>query len=94
MASRIPSYRPYHTPPPPEPRPSAALRGYGWRWQKLRLMVLRERPLCERCGGAATDVDHRTPRARGGDDSFENLQALCHACHSRKTVLEDGGLGR
>ena len=23
----------------------------------------------------------------------ENLQALCHACHSRKTAAEDGGFG-
>jgi 5-methylcytosine-specific restriction protein A len=94
VANRLPNHRPYHTPPPPDPRPSAALRGYGWRWTKLRLMVLRERPLCEHCGRAATDVDHKVARVKGGDDSFENLQALCASCHAKKTVREDGGLGR
>ena len=54
-------------------------------------MVLREEPLCRRCGEPATDVDHIVSRERGGEDTRENLQALCHPCHSQKTVEEDGG---
>lgn len=43
----------------------------------------------------ATDVDHIIPH-KGNEDLMwdeENLQALCHACHSRKTAAEDGGFG-
>ncbi|WP_423837057.1 HNH endonuclease [Sutterella wadsworthensis] len=43
----------------------------------------------------ATDVDHIKPHR--GDPILlfdeKNLQALCHACHSRKTASEDGGFG-
>ena len=31
---------------------------------------------------------------RAGDWSLKNGQGLCASCHGRKTVLEDGGLGR
>jgi 5-methylcytosine-specific restriction protein A len=41
----------------------------------------------------STDVDHIIPREAGGSDDDENLQGLCHACHSRKTAQEDGGFG-
>jgi len=75
-------------------RGSAAARGYGYRWRRLRRMVLNREPLCVRCGVPATDVDHIVPRSRGGGDDFENLQAMCRSCHSRKTSQEDGGFGR
>lgn len=77
-------------------RGSSAARGYGPAWRKLRLAILRERPLCEApgCNHGATDVDHRIARERGGTDDPSNLVALCHACHSRKTVRVDGGFGR
>lgn len=79
---------------------SSAARGYGARWRRLRERFLSEHPLCEEClerGRAvpATDVDHIRPHR--GDEALmwdeENLQALCHACHSRKTAAEDGGFG-
>lgn len=82
-------------------RGSAAARGYGARWRRLRAMVLASNPLCADPFGeharnhevvAATDVDHIIALVRGGTNELSNLQALCHACHSRKTVLEDGGL--
>ncbi|WP_366141808.1 HNH endonuclease signature motif containing protein, partial [Propionivibrio sp.] len=37
----------------------------------------------------ATDVDHIVPIRRGGTNKHENLQPLCHACHSRKTATQD-----
>ena len=76
-------------------RKSSAMRGYGRRWRRLRLLILRAYPLCivEDCDEAATDVDHIIPLAEGGNDSAENLQALCHAHHSRKTAMSDGGWG-
>lgn len=72
-------------------RGSAASRGYDRRWQKKRRAFLREHPLCVACERAgltvaATDVDHIKPKRDGGTDDPENLQALCHACHSKKTA--------
>lgn len=72
-------------------RGTAAERGYGYRWGKLRLMVLREQPWCAVCGAPATDVDHITPKRLGGTDRRENLQSLCHGCHTRKTLRERQG---
>ena len=36
----------------------------------------------------AYDLDHIKPLWKGGEDTDENLQALCPACHRRKTDLE------
>lgn len=52
-------------------------------------MVLRREPLCRRCGAEASQIDHIVPLRRGGTHAAENLQALCHSCHSRKTRTED-----
>lgn len=94
----MPSRAPTHKPPRPrlpDGRPSAARRGYGRAWRKLRAAVLLDRPVCEACGRAeATDVDHVVRRGAGGSDDLANLMALCHPCHSKKTVAADGGFGR
>lgn len=81
-------------------RGTPAQRGYGSRWRRLRAMVLASQPVCidpYHIHGAeivvATEVDHRVPKSRGGDDTEENLQPLCKACHSRKTAIEDGRWG-
>ena len=79
--------------PEPERRASAAARGYDHRWQKIRAMQLRREPLCRICKTQgltvpATDVDHITPRRRGGSDRMTNLQSLCHTHHSQKTGRE------
>lgn len=78
-----------------EGRESAAVRGYGARWRRLRVMFLRSHPLCVDPFGVhegrptpATDVDHILPKRQGGTDSWENLQPLCHSCHSRKSAEE------
>jgi 5-methylcytosine-specific restriction enzyme A len=56
------------------------------RWRKTRELYLREHPFCERCGALGNDVHHRTDLADGGDPwDPANLEALCHACHSRVT---------
>ncbi len=84
-------------------RDPASRRAYGRRWRRLRLLLLRERIWCaDPFGHHAADgrpaiaeqVDHIVPRAAGGDDDASNLQCLCATCHSRKTVLCDGGFGR
>jgi len=48
-----------------------------------RERLLRERPVCERCGEKpAVEAHHRAPLSRGGDPySLDNLEALCVFCH-------------
>jgi 5-methylcytosine-specific restriction enzyme A len=67
-------------------------------WLKLRAQVLAEEPLCRMCLAAgyttpATDVDHINNGAGDytDDNRRENLQPLCHECHSRKTRAEIEG---
>ena len=70
------------------------------RWKNLRRLKLSSNPLCELCEKAglvvsANQVDHITSIQAGGDAaSLDNLMSLCTPCHSRKTVLKDGGFGR
>jgi 5-methylcytosine-specific restriction protein A len=58
-------------------------------------MVLAQQPFCVACQrvgrvALATDVDHIVPLSAGGTNAADNLQPLCHSCHSRKT---SGGRG-
>jgi 5-methylcytosine-specific restriction protein A len=67
-------------------RGSSAKRGYGAKWQRLRQVILsRDNYICAACIRMATDVDHILPRSKGGMHDPDNLQSLCHECHSRKT---------
>jgi 5-methylcytosine-specific restriction protein A len=64
------------------------------RWRALRAWKLSTEPQCPGgygriflCGAPTTDVDHIDPH-RGNPARFwnpQNLQALCHRCHSAKT---------
>ena len=70
-------------------------RIYGtYRWRKTSLRYRASRPLCERClrFGLITDsklVDHKVELSDGGDPWDEdNFEALCSACHNRKTANE------
>lgn len=76
-------------------RGTAATRGYDRAWRKLRERILARDPVCRSCDKRpSSEVDHIVPKAEGGSDHPDNLQGLCKSCHSRKTVQEDGGLGR
>lgn len=72
-------------------------RGYGAAWDKLRKFILeRDKHLCQPCLSKgrptqATAVDHIKPKAKGGMDDPDNLQAICGPCHDEKTTLENGG---
>ena len=74
--------------------------GYNYCWRKFRESWLRKHPLCVRCEAEgkvveATVLDHVIPH-RGDQTLFwkaGNHQGLCQSCHSRKTALEDGGIG-
>jgi 5-methylcytosine-specific restriction enzyme A len=88
-----PSYCAAHLPlrqpwPEQQHRLSPSRRGYGFAWQQLRRRYLRLHPECVTCGADATEVDHMLPLQDGGTNDDDNLQALCHACHSRKTLHE------
>lgn len=58
----------------------------GASWEKLREAVLkRDGYLCQICHQAqATTADHIIPKAKGGEDSMENLQAACRPCNGKK----------
>ncbi len=69
----------------------------GAAWRRLRKAFIGAHPLCEmdcRAAGrltAATEVDHITPIAEGGEPLDEaNLQSACRPCHSRKTSRDSG----
>jgi 5-methylcytosine-specific restriction protein A len=77
-------------------RASSGERGYDSRWRRYRSAYLARHPLCVECEREgrvtrATDVDHIVPIKGQADPLFwreANHQGLCHACHSRKTVLD------
>lgn len=63
-------------------------------WGKCRKLKLRRNPLCERClrdeGRAipAAHVHHVKDLADRPDLAYDldNLESLCHPCHSRETL--------
>lgn len=75
-------------------------RGYGKQWDRLRIETLEQDGyLCRMCKAKglltpATDVDHITPKAKGGTDDASNRQSLCKPCHKAKTITENGGTPR
>lgn len=81
----------------PWSRTSRHERGYGTQWDKTRLRILkRDNYLCQPCLAegrihTANEVDHRIPKAKGGTDDDDNLQAINHDCHVAKTTRENGG---
>lgn len=71
----------------PDRRAPPYKRGYDRTWQRLRRMYLRRYPVCEKCGAPATEVHHVHALVDGGPRlCYDNLQALCKPCHSRKTA--------
>ena len=86
---------------PNRKRGSSTAQGYGRDWRRLRAAFLAANPLCGAemephpvtqamgyCTRPATDVDHITPRSKGGTDDWDNLQSLCHRHHSAKTARQ------
>lgn len=71
----------------------------GKRWKKIRLLALaRDQHLCVICRkhgtlSIGTEVDHIIPyqiKPRMAYD-LENLQTLCHQCHTIKTAGDARG---
>lgn len=74
-------------------RDSKSSRFYSsGRWKKLRDSYLRRNPLCEHClpgvTTIATEVDHVIPIKIDWSLRLDwnNLQSLCHSCHTKKTI--------
>lgn len=76
-------------------RTSRHERGYGTQWDKTRAYILaRDNHLCQPClregkVHTATEVDHKTPKAQGGTDDEDNLEAINTDCHKVKTAREN-----
>jgi hypothetical protein len=88
-------------------REAAARRpnAYDAQWARFAKRYLRNHPTCEctECLAlpewrrpAATDVDHIDGQGPEGPHGYDeqNLCAMSHAHHSRKTATQDGGFGR
>lgn len=67
---------------------------FGEYWDSKAKKYIKTKNLlcvnCEDMGFAVPSVvaDHIVPRNQGGADAIENLQALCTACHDRKSAKE------
>ena len=68
---------------------------YDHTWKTLRAHFLAVNPNCRSCGKMAVHADHIKPVREHPELrlNLNNLQPLCHSCHSRKTAAEDGGFG-
>ncbi len=75
-----------------EEKLSIPYKPYGDRLRvthKTRLSILARDPVCKICGEApSTELDHRKPVRRGGEDGRSNLQGVCGPCHVTKTGRE------
>jgi 5-methylcytosine-specific restriction endonuclease McrA len=62
---------------------------YGRDWKRIKEIVRARDRECRTCGksaaanGRALDVHHLIPFRFSGDNSLENLVALCRSCHMR-----------
>lgn len=84
--------------PDKETRLTANKRGYDAKWRRYREQYLKQHPFCVMCMAkgkavSATVVDHIKPVVNGQQDKLfwlsSNHQALCHSCHSYKTIVID-----
>lgn len=59
-------------------------------------MLIRDGYTCRICGARATDVDHIKELTsdnisnRNVSLNMDNLQSLCHECHTKKTMEDKG----
>lgn len=56
-----------------------AIKGFS-----KRLVLARDNHTCVYCSKHATTIDHVFPRAKGGQDLYENCVASCVKCNSHK----------
>lgn len=73
--------------PPPAPRPNnspkrlgSTARGYNYKHQKRRAALLKEFPICQRCGAAWSYHMHHELGVEN-DPLHTSVKALCESCH-------------
>ena len=85
-----------HTPPPVRAGGAKRTKRKRMTEPQRRKIALRQNFKCANPDGKCKltdaleeyDVDHVIPLSLGGDDEERNMQALCPACHRRKTENE------
>lgn len=70
-----------------ERRPNSSARGLGWHhrtWAKQ--VLIRDKYICQYCGGKATTADHVLPRKTHPELAFDldNGKACCKTCQNQK----------
>ena len=67
----------------------------SWVWGGLRAQVLeRAEGKCEVCGvGGTLHIHHKTYKRAGGNETLDDLIALCPPCHKRVHALARGRAG-
>lgn len=74
-------------------RPRADYTNSGYRNARQKRLEL-DNHQCVFCKSPATTVQHITYERAGGDESKEDLRALCRLCHDAVTMIEYGeGMG-
>lgn len=73
----------------PMPRPSARSEYKTYlqseRWKELRLEALaQEHGRCRDCGASATEVHHICYPHRFGEETIDDLVAVCRTCHEHR----------
>ena len=61
-------------------RGSTTARGYGTEHQRQRAMLLKARPVCERCGDGWSHHLHHIDR-NPFNRHESNIEMLCERCH-------------
>lgn len=61
---------------------------------KVATLLKKQKGICAHCGlffknGDLLEVDHKTPRNKGGKDTKDNRQLLHRHCHDTKTANDD-----
>ena len=61
-------------------------------WESLKKIIWRrDKGQCQNCGSSyALEVDHILPKAKGGEDTINNLRLLCRSCNQRAAIQHFG----
>lgn len=71
--------------PPPDGMPAVTRHAYSVPADQRSRIFDRDGHACLRCScSESLTIDHIVPLSKGGDNSDENLQTLCHRCNSAK----------
>ncbi len=77
------------TPVPAAPRARADYKNTDYRNRRSERLN-QDHHLCVFCKSPATTVQHVTYRRAGGDETLDDLRALCRLCHDAVTMIEYG----